>query len=378
MKSLIAIMITILFSLVLSTQPSMAEQNEVVFAMCGPSIKQIKNINLLYEKSFLKLDRIKLLCVYHQDERIYHKPTFEEEVITGYQIAVQYAKQEKLEWVHFEVIKGKVAIENLYENNIWTPQFKKIFGQSQGIIFTGGSDIPPSVYGEENNLLTTAATPIRSLYECSFLFHLLGGNQRPEAPAWLESRPEYVILGICLGAQTLNVATGGNLFQDIPSQIYRLETIEQVLKLSSDKIHSSIYIKKLFPFEKNLAPAFHQIKLIGHHPWTDKMDLLQSDHPYVLSSHHQSIKHLGKDLEVAATSMDGKVIEAFVHSKYKNVLGVQFHPEYYPLYQKGSHVKSSPGKAARLNLRSFLRDHPPSMEFHQKLWKWFSEALLGI
>lgn len=378
MKPQKAIIITILLSLVLSSQTYIAGQDEVVFAMCGPTIKQIKNINLLYEKNFLTIKRIRLLCVYHQDELIYHKPTFEEEVITDYQIAVQYAKQEELDWVRFEVIKGTVAIENLFKNNIWTPQFKRIFDHSQGIIFTGGSDIPPSVYGEENSLLTSAATPIRSLYECSFLFHLLGGSQKPDALAWLEARPEYVILGICLGAQTLNVATGGTLFQDIPSQIYRLKTIEQVLKLSSDKIHSSIYIKKIFPFEKDLAPAFHQIKIIGSHPWIHKMDLRQSDQPYVLSSHHQSINHLGKDLVVAATSLDGKVTEAIIHSKYKNVLGIQFHPEYYPLYQKGSRFKPSPGKEARLNLRTFLQDHPPSMEFHQKLWKWFSEALLGI
>ena len=377
MKSMKAILIAFLLTLVLGTHTITAGQHDVVFAMCGPTIKQIKNINLLYERDLLNHNRIKLLCVYHQDELIYHKPTFEEEIITDYRIAVQYAKEEKLDWIHFEIVKGDVKIEDIFKKNAWTPQFKKIFDETQGIIFTGGSDIPPSVYGEENNLLTTAATPLRSLYECSFLFQLLGGRQKPDATAWLESKPEYVILGICLGAQTMNVATGGTLIQDIPSQIYRLETIEQVLRLPPDKIHSSLYLKKLFPFEENLAPALHKIKLIGLHPWILKMGLHQSDRPFVLSSHHQSIRHLGKNLKVAATSMDGKVIEAIVHSTYKNVLGVQFHPEYISLYEKGTYVKASPGKEPRLNLRSFLRDHPPSMKFHQKLWKWFSEALLG-
>lgn len=377
MKPLKSIMFWLWLSLILNFQPSMAGKNEAAIVMCGPSIKQIENINQLYERDLLHLKNIKLICVYHQNELIFHRPSFEEEIITNYQPAIDYVRKKDLDWVSFEVIQGVVEIKNLFKHNIWTPQFKRIYDQSQGIIFTGGYDLPPSIYGEENNLLTSATTPIRSLYECSFLFHLLGGSQNSDFTAWLESRKNYVVLGICLGAQTLNVSTGGTLFQDIPSQIYHLNTIEQVLKLSPDKIHSSVYIKKLHPFEKGLAPAFHQIKFKDHSLWTQKMGMHKSDRPFVLSSHHQSIKNLGKDLVVTATSLDGKVIEAIAHSRYKNVLGVQFHPEYFSLYQKGSRFKTSPRQKPNLNLRSFLFNHPPSMKFHQNLWKWFSEALLG-
>jgi putative glutamine amidotransferase len=374
-KTTIFILIIILL---LSNHPLLAGQQAVVIAMCGPTVKQIKNINLLYERSIINCDRIKLLCLYHQDERIYHKPSFEEEIITDYRTAIKYVEEEGLGWVYFITIKGKVGLKDLFRENTWTSQFREVFDQSQGVIFTGGSDIPPSVYGQENSLLTSAATPVRSFYECSFLFHLLGGSQNPDFPAFLESKPDYAVLGICLGAQTMNVATGGTLYQDIPSQIYQLKTVEQLLKLSTEKIHSSRYIKKLYPFETKMAPAFHRIKLEGHHPWIDKMGMRPSDTPSVLSSHHQSIQRLGKNLVVAATSMDGKVIEAIVHSRYKNVLGVQFHPENFHLYKKGSRFKTFPGKDPTLNLRRFLHNHPPSMKFHRKMWKWFSEALLGM
>lgn len=375
MKKANIIIFFIFCSLIISLQVPADNQDEVAILMCGPTIKQIKNINQLFERNLLGIKKIKLICVYHQNEHIYHKPTFEEEIITDYRTAMEYAKNENLHWVNFEMIQGQVELKNLFRQNNWTPQFKRLFDQSQGIIFTGGYDIPPSVYGEENSLLTEAITPIRSLYECSFLFHLLGGSQNPEFTAWLESRKNYVILGICLGAQTMNVATGGSLYQDIPWQIYGLNSIEQVLKQSQDKIHSSSYLERFHPFEKDLAPVFHQILLTGHSLWIDKMGLQKSDHPFVLSSHHQAIKKKGKDIEVIATSLDGKIIETITHSRYKNVLGVQFHPEYYQIYQKSSRFKSTPGEPPQFNIRSFLIEHPPSMEFHQKLWKWFSEAL---
>ncbi|MCK4835254.1 MAG: gamma-glutamyl-gamma-aminobutyrate hydrolase family protein [Candidatus Aminicenantes bacterium] len=341
-----------------------AIDQSVVIAMTSPSVKQIKNIEILYEKDLLRIEKIKLICIYHENEKADYSPS------------MKYTEANHLTWVSFITINGLPPFEDIFKLNQWTPQFKRIFDQSQGVIFTGGYDIPPSIYGEENNLLSSAATPIRSRYECSFLFHLLGGRQNPDFTAWLESRKSYVVLGICLGAQSMNVATGGTLVQDIPSQIYHLNTIEQVLKLSPDKIHSSIYIKKLHPFEKDMAPAFHQIKFGNHSLWTQKMGLCKSDCPFVLSSHHQSIKNLGKDIVVTATSLDGKVIEAIAHSRYNNVLGVQFHPEYFALYQKGKHFKKKPGSSPNLNLRSFLMDHPPAMKFHIHLWKWFSEALI--
>jgi putative glutamine amidotransferase len=354
--------IWVLVSLPLAAGPG-EQPVEVVVAMCRPLVSQIKNIEQLYEKDMIPLERIRLLCVFHEDE------------LSDYQPAFDYVEENKLAWVQFEKIEGKVPVENLFRENKWTAQFKKIFTASRGIIFTGGMDIPPAIYGEESHLLTEATTPVRSMYEASFLFHLVGGKQNPTFSPFLVSRPGYPILAICLGAQTLNVAAGGTLVQDIPGEIYGCQTMEEVLRLDPEKIHSSTYMKKLNVLEEDLTPAFHRIRLKGNSIFVQRMDMKESDRPYILTSHHQAVERLGSGLAVTATSMDGRVVEAVEHITFKNVLGVQFHPEYEGLYRKGRFFKRGPGEPQAWNLRRFLLDHSPSMKFHQNLWQWFAGAL---
>jgi len=335
----------------------------VTFAMCRPLVSQIENIEQMYEKDIITLENIHLILVYHEDES------------TDYEPAKAYVKENKLDWVTFAPIKGKVAPGDLFKENEWTEQFRSIFDQTAGIIFTGGMDIPASIYGEETRLLTEIKTPNRHYYEISFLFHLIGGSRNTGFAPFLETRKDYPVLGICLGAQSMNVAAGGTLYQDIPTQVYGLETFERVLKQDREKIHSSRYVKGLFPLETDLPPAFHRVKFVKGGICTGGMKMKTGDEPFVLTSHHQALKTLGKDLKVSATSMDGKIIEAVEHRKYPNVVGIQFHPEYFPLYLKGRFFREAPGQPRDFNLRRFLMDHPPSMQFHKAIWHWFSEAL---
>jgi hypothetical protein len=58
--------------------------------------------------------------------------------------------------------------------------------------------------------------PHRHYLELSFLFHLLGGFQDESFLPLLEERPEYPVLGICLGMQSMNVATGGDMIRIFP------------------------------------------------------------------------------------------------------------------------------------------------------------------
>jgi putative glutamine amidotransferase len=349
-------------------------QDETVIVLCSPRVKffknmeatnQIKNIEWMYEKEILPLNKIKIIGLYHQDE------------VTDYREAMEYVKNNRMTWVSFLEITGDVNTENLFKENAWTQQFRAVFNRSHGIIFTGGADIPPAIFKEETNLLTRVSTPVRHYYELSMLFHLIGGRQNPNFIPFLKTRENYVILGLCLGAQTMNVAAGGTLIQDIPSQVYGQKTFEQVLHSSKESVHSSAYIKSLHPLARNLPPAFHRIKLKKNSIFVKKMKMKKKDTPYVLTSHHQAIKTLGKGLRTVATSMDGKIIEAIEHEVFKNVLGVQFHPEYYPLYQKGRFFRKGPGQSLNFNLRAFLVNHPPSMIFHHRLWAWFAGALRG-
>jgi putative glutamine amidotransferase len=284
-------------------------------------------------------------------------------------------ESEKLSWIEFVPINGMVPTERLFLENTWSPQFRKIFARTHGIVFTGGMDIPPQIYQKETSLLSEPTTPIRSYYECSFLFHLIGGGQNNHFKPFLQSRPSYPILAICLGCQTMNVAAGGTLIQDIPTTLYGITTIEQLLRQDQNQIHSARYQKQIHPLEENLAPSFHQIRLLDHSLFMVEFGMKPTDHPYVLTSHHQAVDQLGQNLIVTATSMDGKVIEGIRHRLFPNVIGVQFHPEHRDLYKKGVFFKRSPLEGADFNPRSFLMAHQPSMTFHRRIWSWFSKAL---
>jgi len=336
---------------------------EIVFAMCRPEVSQIKNIETMFEKDILQAKHIKLIGVYHEDETIDYTP------------ARKYVEDNKLTWVSFKVIKGKVKIADLYKENAWTSQFKEIMNSTRGIIFTGGDDFPPDVYGEKHSLLTEVENPVRHYYETSFEFHLLGGSQNPVFVPFLESRKDYVVLGICLGCQTMNIACGGTLIQDIPQQVYNFSNVQQVLDAGQDMIHSGRYISALNPAETDLPPAFHRIKFKKDSLFIEKMGMKETDYPLVLTAHHQAIDKIGKDLVVIATSMDGKIVEAIRHNKYKNVLGIQFHPEPFSLYMKEKYFRKAPGEPVNFNLKDYLESNPPSMEFHKKIWQWFSEVL---
>jgi putative glutamine amidotransferase len=187
----------------------------------------------------------------------------------------------------------------------------------------------------------------------------------------LEQKPEYKILGICLGMQTMNVATGGTLVQDIPTEIYSQETAEQVLVADTDARHRN-YNNNFGTDDEEIWGHFHRINCL-------LPDRLQSflngsdKNPVVLSSHHQAAGRIGKGLLVAATSMDGKIVEALVHEKYPNVTGVQFHPEPPFLYQQENKLHLVPGQPAKDSFMD-LYGGSKGETFNRNIWKWMGEV----
>ncbi len=361
---LLIFIILILFLAPFSVEGDTGKDDDPVVVMCRPTIDQIKNIAVMRSAGMFGDKRFNLICVYHEGE------------LTGYDPSRKYVIDSKLKWVSFTELKGSVKVDGLFRENVWTSQFREIFEESDGIIFTGGMDIPPGIYMEKNSLLTEATTPYRTLYETSFLFHLLGGSRNPGFRPFLESDPGYPVLGICLGSQTMNVAAGGSLVQDIPSEIYGKKTFEEVLKQNREEIHSSRYVKALSPRNPgDIAPAFHRIKVSRKSLLLKKILGNSNGFPMVLSSHHQSVKKVGEGLFVAATSMDGNIVEALEHKKFKNVLGVQFHPEFRYLHKGLKFYASRPGESSFFSLKNFLKTNPPSREFHKNLWSWFAAEI---
>ena len=99
-----------------------------------------------------------------------------------------------------------------------------------------------------------------------------------------------------------------------------------------------------------------------------KLSLQDGFNPLVASSHHQAVKNLGKDMLVAATSMDGKVIETLLHKKYPNVIGTQFHPEFYTLHDPDSQKrKFNPAEKELLTEHEVLIK-AKSYKFHLDFW----------
>lgn len=159
----------------------------------------------------------------------------------------------------------------------------------QGIVFTGGEDISPLFYNEEP----------RKEVEC-----IIEDRDRFELELFKEVYKKNIpILGICRGLQLINVGLGGNLYQDINSQIPNSYGHAPKHTLRSNFYHS-------VKIEKN----------------TKLFDIFKTEDLKVNSFHHQSVKKLGNDLKITAFSNDG-VVEAIESIDERYLVAVQWHPE---------------------------------------------------
>ena len=159
-----------------------------------------------------------------------------------------------------------------------------------GVLFSGGDDVDPSTYGEEQIWGCGDVVPLRDDFEISLLKVLL------------EKYPEKPILGICRGCQVLNVATGGTLYQDLRSQKDGCIRHQQQ--------QSSHYASHRAMVEE--GSLLHQI--------------YGSTEVMVNSFHHQAVKDLAPGMRLTAVASDG-VVEGFEKPDHPYFVGVQWHPE---------------------------------------------------
>jgi putative glutamine amidotransferase len=338
------------------------DPDKIILTILYPSLGSIRSLMNLKKEGIFPLENTMVIGVFHEMER------------TDYQRSLDLVEEKGIEWLKFHKLKGDINRKGLFQENSLTEEFKTIFIRSDGIIFFGGADIPPFVYGEKTHLLSRVTTPNRHYMESSFVFHLLGGLQDTHFEALLESFPQFPILGICLGCQTLNVGTGGSLIQDVWQELYEISYLEDATLLPKENWHSNPYAR-LYP-EDGLFPYYmHPIQFNGEGKFVSEFGFNTSDTPYILSIHHQAAARLGKGIKVNATSLDGKVVEAIEHKDYPNVLGVQFHPEFPILYDKTKQYKLAPHDPETLNIFTLLESNNPSLTFHKKIWSWFEERI---
>jgi len=168
--------------------------------------------------------------------------------------------------------------------------FAKDYAASlDGLILSGGGDVCPYLYGEETTRGITRMDSDRDRWELALF-----------AAARARGLP---MLAICRGCQVVNVALGGTLWQDIPSQIPEAGG------------HS---------FDMPMDELSHHVDLV---PGTRLHRMFTQQKILTNSFHHQSIKDLAPGLVISARSSDG-IIEAVESTDPEHFLvAVQFHPE---------------------------------------------------
>jgi putative glutamine amidotransferase len=167
---------------------------------------------------------------------------------------------------------------------------QRLLTHIDGLLLTGsGPDLAPELYGERQQYKFRVMSQRRATFELEM--------------AQLARAADLPLLGICGGMQSLNVAFGGSLYQDIESQRSR-------------------------PLQhRQSAPATqlsHPVKIA---PKSLLHRIVKTNTMRVNSSHHQSVKEVAPSLEASAVAPDG-IIEAIESPSQRFLLGIQWHPEF--------------------------------------------------
>ncbi|MBI2538582.1 MAG: gamma-glutamyl-gamma-aminobutyrate hydrolase family protein [Deltaproteobacteria bacterium] len=167
---------------------------------------------------------------------------------------------------------------------------RRIADSVDGILVSGGNfDIHPRLYGEEPTGALGQVKEERTRFELELIS--------------LALERDLPLLGVCGGAQAINVVLGGSLYQDIARQIAAAAEHQQgALKDTGG----------------------HKITI---HAGTKLKRIVGREELEVNTTHHQAVKRLGRGLIVNATAGDG-VIEGIESKEHPFVLGVQWHPEF--------------------------------------------------
>lgn len=327
--------------------------------LINPTAGNLDVVNFLVMHKLLDIDfdKVNFVGVYHTSQEY------------DFSKSVKHIAKNKLSGYSLYEVRGDLPEEALYRENECTSDFRRIFENSIGVIFFGGPDIPPSVYGEEN-MYSETDDPGRHYFEVCFLFHLLGSSRNETFKPLLDENPGYMVTGFCLGMQSMNVATGGSLYQDIPAQIYESFTPETNVKIDRPDLHRN-YWQNLNDDPSLMGINLHPVHFTENSFFGKTVKLPKSMRPLVYSSHHQAVKDLSRDLEITALSNDGKVVEGVVHKRYPNVFAVQFHPEVPALYENRAEVRFSPDDKPE-TLHRMLNSK--SLRFHKKYWGHISDV----
>ena len=168
---------------------------------------------------------------------------------------------------------------------------RAVLGTLDGLLLTGGPDVDPSRYGQPAHPTTEVAQE----------------RDRFELPLTQEAvNRDVPLFAICRGVQVLNVAQGGTLTQDIPSQV------------KTDLNHAINVPKTHHTHPVEVTPGSRLAETLGMTSASDSCP--------VNSRHHQALDQIAVGFKVSARAPDG-VVEAIEKPDATFCLGVQWHPE---------------------------------------------------
>lgn len=206
---------------------------------------------------------------------------------------LQYLEQSVAHWIMSrDVLVFMVPTVDkdglFHRSNIRVADYARVL---DGLVLQGGADVSPATYGEEPLASEWAGDRLRDVYEIELVHEFVEAGKP--------------VLGICRGAQVINVAFGGTLYQDVRTQLAE----------SGDHVTDA--------YEKHR----HEVRF---EPGCGLARLYRGvERPTVTSIHHQSIKALGRGLRVEAWSEPDGVVEAIRGTGKSYVFAVQWHPEFH-------------------------------------------------
>jgi putative glutamine amidotransferase len=202
-----------------------------------------------------------------------------------------YAEESMLQW-----LMAGGAVPSLLPRAGGTLSPADLLEGVDGLVLQGGADMSPRHYGEEPLRPEWEGDPARDIYEME-LVRLCLAADKP-------------VLGVCRGAQVLNVALGGTLYQDIESLH------------PGRRVHRNWEIYDQHGHEIEVSPDSYLAR------WYPDA---RSGPARVNSVHHQGLNTLGRGLVVEARSIPDGVVEAVRYdggTEGPFAYGVQWHPEF--------------------------------------------------